>query len=234
MLGLCLSIIVVALLTLFELRVSPRGGDRRLNLQVWALGFASRMLLVPLVLLWPGTSLVKGSELPFWAGFLAYFLAMDLGEYLFHRAQHAVPALWKLHSLHHSDAALTATTTERHFWGDPLLKSATVWPAAAFLVAPTPAIAGAYMVATLWNYPVHSSLRMNFGRFSWLLNSSAYHRRHHSSRPEHFNSNYAALLPIWDVLLGSYNRPEGYPPTGLDQRPCSIREAAIWPLLLRS
>jgi sterol desaturase/sphingolipid hydroxylase (fatty acid hydroxylase superfamily) len=229
-LDLWLAIIVVALLTAFELRRSE-GGERRLNLQCWALGFASRTLLVPLVLLMPGKSLVETSALPFWAGFLAYLLVMDLGEYLFHRAQHAIPLLWKLHSLHHSDGEMTATTTERHFWGDPLIKAVTIWPAAALVVAPTPAIVAAYMLATLWNYAVHASLPIDFGRFSWLLNSSAYHRRHHSSRPEHFNSNYAALLPIWDVILGSYNRPEGYPPTGLDHRPRSIREAAVWPLL---
>jgi hypothetical protein len=42
-------------------------------------------------------------------GFLCH--ALDLMEYLFHRVQHSVPIMWSMHSLHHSDAALNATTT---------------------------------------------------------------------------------------------------------------------------
>src|ERR1700679_1928698 len=60
-------------------------------------------------------------------GALVYLVAMDLGEYLFHRAQHAIPALWAMHSLHHSDPAFGTTTTVRHFWLDPLLKTLTIW-----------------------------------------------------------------------------------------------------------
>jgi sterol desaturase/sphingolipid hydroxylase (fatty acid hydroxylase superfamily) len=73
---------------------------------------------------------------------------------------------------------------------------------------------------------------LNFGKLSWLLNSPAYHRRHHSSLPEHFNSNYAALLPIWDVLAGSYRRPDSMPPTGLAGAPSNIAQAMLWPIRL--
>lgn len=230
MLAFCLSIVVVGLLTTLELRRGDRG-DRRLNIQVWALGFGPRAVLVPLVALWPSSSLLDSSKLPFVAGFAVYLIVMDLGEYLFHRAQHAIPALWTLHSLHHSDEAMNATSTERHFWADPLLKAITIWPVAVLIVAPTPAILLGYLLVSLWNYLVHSSLPFSFGRFSWLLNSSAYHRRHHSSLPEHFNSNYAALFPVWDVLFGAYHRPSGFPRTGLEIAPRNIVDAAIWPVL---
>jgi sterol desaturase/sphingolipid hydroxylase (fatty acid hydroxylase superfamily) len=46
----------------------------------------------------------------------AYTMAMDFGEYLFHRAQHRIPAMWAMHSLHHSDTAMNISTTQRHFW----------------------------------------------------------------------------------------------------------------------
>ena len=82
----------------------------------------------------------------------------------------------------------------------------------------------------LWHTVVHSNVRLNFGPLSWLLNSPAYHRRHHSAEPEHFNSNYSALFPIFDVISGSYHRPDSYPDTGLDTRPANIAQAAVWPL----
>src|SRR5437016_2235324 len=37
------------------------------------------------------------------ASFALYLLTWDLLEYATHRAQHAVPALWAMHSLHHSE-----------------------------------------------------------------------------------------------------------------------------------
>jgi sterol desaturase/sphingolipid hydroxylase (fatty acid hydroxylase superfamily) len=57
---------------------------------------------------------------------------------------------------------------------------------------------------------------------------------HHSALPEHFDCNYAALLPIYDVLGGAYRRPRAgeYPATGLDtgELPHSFVQAVIWPL----
>src|SRR5438045_1858330 len=42
--------------------------------------------------------------------------ATDLLAYFIHRAQHRVPALWAMHSLHHSAEAITVITGARHFW----------------------------------------------------------------------------------------------------------------------
>jgi sterol desaturase/sphingolipid hydroxylase (fatty acid hydroxylase superfamily) len=47
--------------------------------------------------------------------------------------------------------------------------------------------------------------------------------------PDHYDSNFAALFPVWDVLVGSYHRPDGYPPTGFARRPRSLREVVLWP-----
>jgi sterol desaturase/sphingolipid hydroxylase (fatty acid hydroxylase superfamily) len=168
------------------------------------------------------------------AGCLVYLLAMDLGEYLFHRAQHAVPALWAMHSLHHSDPAFGATTTVRHFWLEPLIKTLTTWLAVGLVFKASPAIVTVYAAASYYNYWTHSNVRVGYGRASWLLNSPQYHRLHHSASPEHFDCNYAALLPIFDLISGAYRRPARgeYPATGLDtaEHPRSFVQAVIWPL----
>ena len=170
-------------------------------------------------------------------GFAAYFLAMDLGEYLFHRAQHAIPALWAMHSLHHSDPDFGATTTVRHFWLDPLLKTLTIWLAVGLTFKVSPAIAALYAAATYYNFWTHSNVRVGYGRLAWLINSPQYHRMHHSAAPEHFDCNYAAILPIFDVLSGAYRqpRPDEYPATGLDtgERPRTLIQAILWPVANR-
>jgi len=231
LLSLSLTALFMGCLTLLELRcgaLDMRG--RWVNIQVLGLGYMTKWLLLPFVALNAPFSLLDGRALPFWLAFPLFLIAMDLGEYLFHRAQHAVPSLWKMHSLHHSDPDMNATTAERHFWAESLLKSVTIWPAAIVLIRPTSAVVLCYALVCTWHIVVHSRLRFGFGKLSWLLNSPSYHRRHHSNDPAHFNSNYSALLPIFDVLANAYNRPTSFPDTGLDERPSKLRDLALWPL----
>ncbi|MBV1691730.1 sterol desaturase family protein [Novosphingobium sp. G106] len=220
----------VLALTAIE-RVAQRArSDWWINLQAWAL-----LLFTGIAVHWPfelpaSPSLIDGAALPFWIGFPAFLIVSDLGEYLFHRAQHRIPLLWAMHSLHHSDPDMSALTTQRHYWADPLIKKVTIWAATALIIAPTPEIAGATGLASLWSFVTHSRLRIDIGRWSWLINTPAYHRRHHSSLPEHYDSNFAAIFPIFDVICGSYYRPDGFPPTGLARAPQNMAELIAWPL----
>lgn len=226
-----LAITLIGVLTLLELRGGARlDRNRLLNVTNWAIRLGMAFALMRFLPVLSAPSLIDAKALPWPVAFLIFLLVVDFGEYLFHRAQHAVPWLWALHSLHHSDPDMNATTTERHHWADQFLKAVTIFPAAAFVISPTVPVGFAYMLCTLWNYVCHSDTRLTFGRWSWVLNSPAYHRRHHSNRPEHYNSNFAALLPLWDVLAGSYRKPDSFPRTGLDTEPESLADLMTWPL----
>jgi len=167
-------------------------------------------------------------------GFLAYLLVMDFGEFLFHWAQHRVPWLWSMHSLHHSDENFNVTTTARHHWAEFFLKSGTIYLAVGLLFRVNAEIIGLYTIIGFYNYFPHMNVNVGFGRWSFLLNSPRYHRLHHSCLPEHFDVNFAALLPIFDVLFRTYREPRAgeCPPTGLDshEAPQSLAEAYAWPL----
>jgi sterol desaturase/sphingolipid hydroxylase (fatty acid hydroxylase superfamily) len=217
--------------------------DRLQNLKVWLTSLAVQMVLSPA--LGGVTTLAVNAagggffELPasgpgLLLGIVLYLLAMDFGEYIFHRAQHAIPALWEMHSLHHSDPALDATTTLRHFWLDPALKTVTVWLAVGLLFKASPVIVLVYMALTFYNFVSHANVPLGFGRVSWLWNAPQYHRLHHAAAPEYHDCNYAALLPIFDVLSGAYRRPAPgeFPATGLDDgaAPRSYAETVAWPL----
>jgi sterol desaturase/sphingolipid hydroxylase (fatty acid hydroxylase superfamily) len=217
--------------------------DRAQNLKVWMTSLAAQIVLSPALggfttlavnAAGGGFFQLPASGLGLIMGILAYFLAMDFGEYLFHRAQHAIPALWEMHSLHHSDPDFDATTTVRHFWLDPALKTVTIWLAVGLLFKAAPAIVIAYMALTFYNFVSHANVRLGFGRASWLWNSPQYHRLHHAAAAEYHDCNYAALLPIFDVLFGAYRRPQPgeFPATGLDDgaAPESYPETVAWPL----
>ena len=48
------------------------------------------------------------------ASFLVYFVLYDFAAYWLHRAQHAIPWWWALHSLHHSQRRMTVWSDDRN------------------------------------------------------------------------------------------------------------------------
>jgi sterol desaturase/sphingolipid hydroxylase (fatty acid hydroxylase superfamily) len=222
---------VIGVLLLAEQRRGSGAHDGWRNLQIWVLQFGAMMALFSWLPGWSGPALIDGAKLPFWAGFLIVLLVRDGGEFLYHYAQHRIPFLWAMHSLHHSDPNMAVLTTQRHYWADPFIKQVTIWSAALMIITPTAGMYAAYGLLSLWNLFTHADLPIDFGRWSWVINSPAYHRRHHSILREHYDQNFAALFPIFDLLCGTYRRPDGYPQTGLERRPQSLGEVVIWPLI---
>jgi sterol desaturase/sphingolipid hydroxylase (fatty acid hydroxylase superfamily) len=240
---LMLTLGLVAGLLALE-RVAPASATQRgqwlNNIIVFFLSILGRIALGPLIAVSEtglinaaGGGLIDLTRWPLWLGAAVYLVAMDLGEYLFHRAQHAFPWLWAMHSLHHSDPAMNVSTAQRHFWLDPAMKAVSVWLAVALLFKANGPILAIYATISLYHLLTHANVRVGFGAASWLWNSPQYHRLHHSSDPAHFNANYAALLPIFDVLSGAYRRPKPgeYPATGLgDEGMEGPFDLVTWPL----
>ena len=139
---------------------------------------------------------------------------MDFGEYLFHRAQHRIPAMWAMHSFHHSDESLNVSTTFRHFWAEQAIKTCTIYLLIGMLFRPDAEIIAIYGVISLLNYFFHMNVCVGLGRAWFLLNSPQYHRVHHSALAIHYDKNFAALFPIFDVIFGTAYRPQAreYPP----------------------
>jgi sterol desaturase/sphingolipid hydroxylase (fatty acid hydroxylase superfamily) len=168
----------------------------------------------------------------FWAVPL-YLLAMDLSEYLFHRAQHAWPFLWAMHSLHHSDCSVNVTTTMRRFWVEAALKSLLVYPFVGLLLRPSPATMAIYTLTTYWNFVAHMNIRLSFGPFWFVLNSPQYHRIHHAANPVYGHRNFVGLFPVYDIIFGTHFRPrkDEYPSSGLASGDAArgLLDAVLWP-----
>lgn len=213
-----------------------------LNLMITGLNFFLHALLVPVMTAATvaavnaaggGWIVLPHAGWGLLAGLAAYALLADGLEYWFHRAQHRWPLLWSMHSLHHSDTELNAASTGRHFWADHLLKLLTIYLVVGIVFKANPAIIGLYSGMSFYNVFSHMNLRVGFGRMAFLLNSPQYHRVHHSALPEHYNRNYAALFPIFDVMFGTYRPPgrDEFPATGLSERkpPTGPLQALAWP-----
>jgi sterol desaturase/sphingolipid hydroxylase (fatty acid hydroxylase superfamily) len=162
-----------------------------------------------------------------------YIVAGDLYRYWMHRLSHAVPLLWALHSFHHSAEALTFVTGARHHWLDRVVNDG-FFPffAILFRVPPEIVLVG-NCIYFLPDGCAHLNLRLSPGRFVMWVNSPQYHRIHHSTRREHADKNFAALLPLWDIVFGTAWRPapDEFPATGLGDgaKPRSLWEGIVWP-----
>lgn len=235
----------VILLALVVERIAPAERQSlcgiRLNLMITGLNIVLHTLLLPLIgvvtvsavnAAGGGWILLPDAGWSLLGGLAVYVLTVDALEYLFHRAQHRWPLLWSMHSLHHSAPELNAASTGRHYWADHLLKLLTIFLVSGTVFKANPAILGLYGVISYYNVFSHMNLRLGFGRWAFVLNSPQYHRIHHSAQSQHHNRNFAALFPIFDVLFGTYHRPEAgdFPATGLDDRqpPAGVVEALTW------
>ncbi len=171
-----------------------------------------------------------------WWFFMAlaiYILATDFLAYFIHRAQHLVPALWEMHSLHHSAEAITLITGARHFWVEQLLITAFLPVVAVLFQTPAAVIAVASVFYFFFDACVHVNIRLPFGIFGLVVNNPQYHRIHHSVQPEHQNKNFCKLLPLLDLIFGTAHlpKPDEFPSTGLGtgETASGWLDGLIWP-----
>lgn len=134
-------------------------------------------------------------------------ILLDFAIWMQHVLFHAVPALWRLHRMHHADLDFDVTTGLRFHPLEILLSM--VIKAGVILVLGIPAIAVlAFEVllnaTSMFN---HGNVRIPVALdriLRWFIVTPDMHRVHHSWYPNETNSNFGFNLPWWDRLLGTY------------------------------
>lgn len=154
------------------------------------------------------------------------FLLLDLLRYAVHRCQHAIPFLWRLHALHHSDPDVDVTTSLRHHPIEAVIAGAIYWAAVLVLDIPA-AIAATHAAAVFAAAAVtHGNMRLPERIERWLqpvVITLDLHLIHHSILHQQAGSNFGAVLSIWDRMFGTFRwlpRPE------LDRLVFGVRELA--------
>ena len=163
-------------------------------------------------------------------GFLV--ILVDLYKYWYHRLAHRVPFLWAMHSFHHSAEAVTLATGARHYWLHGAILAAC-FPVLAVLFSVPPQLLGVLPIFFIPEVVVHTNWRIPMGRAVTWVNNPQWHTIHHSSDPVHRDKNFAALLPLWDILFGTawIPAPGEYPATGLQPgEHADVLDGIIWPL----
>ena len=184
------------------------------NLGIVAFNTLSVRFLVPLAAVGlagateaRGWGLFNSVALPQWLAVLVSVLLLDLAIYLQHVMFHAVPALWRLHRMHHADLDFDVTTGAR-FHPIEILLSMGIKLAVVMALGP-PAVA-----VLIFEVLLNASSMFNHANvrippaidavLRWFVVTPDMHRVHHSIRRHETNSNFGFNLPWWDRLLGTY------------------------------
>jgi sterol desaturase/sphingolipid hydroxylase (fatty acid hydroxylase superfamily) len=151
--------------------------------------------------------LLPGLGVSCWLAVGIAIVALDLAIYLQHVLFHAVPALWRLHRMHHADLDVDVSTGNRFHPIEILLSM--VWKLAIVIAlgAPVLAVLGFEVLLNATSMFNHGNVRFpeRLDRWlRWLVVTPDMHRVHHSIVPAETNSNFGFNLPWWDRLLGTY------------------------------
>lgn len=161
-----------------------------------------------------GYGLLCYAALPGWTRIVLAVVLLDLAIYLQHVMFHAVPVLWRLHRMHHTDLDFDVTTGARFHPFEILLSMGLKFAVIAVLGTPAAGVLifeVALNATSMFNHG-NVALSENLDRIlRWIVVTPDMHRVHHSAVPNETNSNFGFNLPWWDRLFGTY-RPQ--PATG--------------------
>ncbi len=161
---------------------------------------------------------------PWWAELIIAVVVLDLVVYFQHVLMHAVPILWRLHMVHHSDLDIDVTTGVR-FHPIEIALSMFIKIGAVILIGVSPTAVLIFEVmlnaTSMFNHsnvciPVQVDRMLR-----WIVVTPDMHRVHHSVIPQETNRNFGFSLSWWDRVLGTYLRDPSkgheYMTIGLEQ-----------------
>jgi sterol desaturase/sphingolipid hydroxylase (fatty acid hydroxylase superfamily) len=137
----------------------------------------------------------------------AALVLLDLWTYWWHRMNHRIGFLWRLHRMHHSDPWMDVTTAKRFHPGEIvfsctlripviLLSGVELWHVALY---------DAVMLAVVLFH--HSNITVSSGAERLLrlvIPTPVMHKIHHSRVQSETDSNYTSLLSVWDRIFASF------------------------------
>lgn len=163
-------------------------------------------------------------------------LLLDALGYTLHVAAHYVPWLWRVHAVHHNADALEATVAMRFHTIEVVWTGLATIPFAAVLGISVEMVAlyNALLLPVSLFHHANISLSPRVERvLRVIMVTPGLHRVHHSRWTPETNSNFGAILPVWDWAFGTLRlrrHPErirvgldGFTPAEIDELGAMLR-----------
>ena len=143
---------------------------------------------------------------PVWKAVLS-FLSLDLLMYFWHKASHKFEILWMFHKVHHNDPYLNISTAFRiHFvelFVIQILKAILI----ITLGIEQTMVLTSEAILTFFIMFHHTNISFIGEKLlGHLIIVPSLHRTHHSTQRCEHDSNYGAVLSLWDWLFGTLSK----------------------------
>ena len=152
-------------------------------------------------------------HLPYFITVILSVVVLDFVIYLQHVMVHAVPALWRLHRVHHADPDYDVTTGARFHPIEIILSMLIKFATIVVLGPPVVAVVIFEVVLNATAMFNHGNIKLPLKLdriLRWFIVTPDMHRVHHSVEDDEANSNFGFNLPWWDRLFGTYlDQPRG-------------------------
>jgi sterol desaturase/sphingolipid hydroxylase (fatty acid hydroxylase superfamily) len=178
-----------------------------LNTVLLRLLFPAAAVGVALTVNAQGWGLLNALSWPFWLEVLLALVVLDFAIWVQHVLFHAVPALWRLHRVHHADLDYDLTTGARFHPIEIILSMLIKFAVIAALGPPVVAVILFEVILNAMAMFNHANIALPARvdrALRWLVVTPDMHRVHHSIEDDETNSNFGFNLSCWDRLLGTY------------------------------
>ncbi|MFH2065966.1 MAG: sterol desaturase family protein [Pseudomonadota bacterium] len=145
-------------------------------------------------------------EMPTWLKVIDTIVFMDLMFYLLHILIHRIPVLWRFHRVHHTDLDVDVSTAMRFHILEVCFRSIAGIGMIYFIGADPLGVVAFECLFLIAFFFQHSGIKLPkiIEDFYWILFvPPAMHRIHHSVDREERNTNFGAILSIWDRFFGT-------------------------------
>jgi sterol desaturase/sphingolipid hydroxylase (fatty acid hydroxylase superfamily) len=173
-------------------------------------GFAFFIILISDITRTSGFGIIQWLNASVLWTIIISFLILDFfGGWLVHVVQHKAFFLWRFHVIHHSDNNVDVTTGLRHHPIESVIRGLFFLMAVAVSGAPMYAVMIFQTLLVLSTQFTHANIRLP----EWLDRPLSYvfvspnmHKVHHHWQQPYTDSNYGAVLSIWDRMFGTYSQ----------------------------
>jgi sterol desaturase/sphingolipid hydroxylase (fatty acid hydroxylase superfamily) len=138
------------------------------------------------------------------------FLTLDFfGGWLVHITEHKISFLWRFHVVHHADNNIDVTSGLRHHPVESVLRGLFFFMGIFVSGAPMYAVMIFQTVLIGAVAFTHANIGLPAkldSLLSYILVSPNMHKVHHHWKQPFTDSNYGAILSVWDRLLGTFKK----------------------------
>jgi len=129
---------------------------------------------------------------------------LDLLMYLWHKASHSFDCLWMFHKVHHNDPYLNISTSFRIHILELLITNLLKAVLIIILGIEESMVLTSEALMTLFIMFHHTNISFIGEKLLGHVIIVPYlHRTHHSTQRREHDSNYGAVLSLWDRLFGT-------------------------------